>query len=116
MDDQQSYALQQMALWARNLGIVEIKRALAICAEQASKASDGTDLAHRLMDRACGVTEDSLVNALEGEQDPPPAGEAGEPQGQGEGLEGDGLQPAGEAAPAAPAPKRSKRPAAAAAE
>jgi hypothetical protein len=52
MDEQTSYALRQLAPWAQSTGLVEVKRALVACAEEAAEAEDGADLARRLIDRA----------------------------------------------------------------
>lgn len=62
MDEQQSHALREMALWVRNIGLVEIRRALAICAEEANQSEDSTELAHRLLDRANGVTPEASID------------------------------------------------------
>lgn len=76
MDEQQAHALRELALCVRNLGLVETRRALAICAEESNEAEDGTDLAHRLLDRANGATDDALVNVLAEAEKPPRADEA----------------------------------------
>jgi len=52
MDEQTSYALHQLAPWAQSTGLVEVKKALVACAEEAAEAEDGADLARRLIDRA----------------------------------------------------------------
>jgi len=52
MTDQLRYALEQMTKWVKPLGIVEIRRALACCAEESAKCEDGMALAKRLLERA----------------------------------------------------------------
>lgn len=54
MTDQMRYALEQMALWAKGLGMKEIRRCLGCCAEEAMACEDGQQLAECLIRRANG--------------------------------------------------------------
>jgi hypothetical protein len=51
MDAQQRFALEQMIPWVKGTGIIEIRRALVICAEEASQSGDSDELAARLIRR-----------------------------------------------------------------
>jgi hypothetical protein len=62
MDSQTRYAVELMANWAKELGIVEIKRSLAICAEEAGKVSDGVELSAALIERASRSAEPAAAD------------------------------------------------------